>query len=243
MFNQKMCVSNSLTLSIEKMPTTIEILEEIVQKNPQIESLKFSYFPKQTLLQEHIQFGIVEEMQFREAMMIRNTYNLPFWDSMMLTYFNRDNISDDILNRTQNHNSPIEEVYTRDLSIIEQQIEVTSHNLSINSFVKMKDGSKKHIPLLDFHIPQNPNNEKVVRKALKVLDLTSGYIMESGDSYHYIGDKLIEDELLMNFLSRALLLSPIIDRVWIAHQIIERSCSLRVSYKHGITPKLIFRIT
>jgi hypothetical protein len=30
-------------------------------------------------------------------------------------------------------------------------------------------------------------------------------------------------------LARALLLAPIIDRAWVAHQLIERACGLRIS--------------
>jgi hypothetical protein len=46
---------------------------------------------------------------------------------------------------------------------------------------------------------------------------------------------------LIDFLARALMYSPIIDRAYIAHQLLEKRCSLRISGKENKSslPKVI----
>ena len=56
---------------------------------------------------------------------------------------------------------------------------------------------------------------------------------------HFIGTKLIADSELTTFLGKLLMYNPIIDKSWIAHQLIEKYCALRISYKNGVIPKVI----
>lgn len=221
--------------------TTLDILKEIIQREDQIDLFTFHNFPRQKLLQDQFYFGDIENGQFDKAMKMRKEYKLPFWDSMMLTFFDQNYTSDKILECSQRHNKPIDKIETRDIDfIITKVAESSRQNIAINSRVKMVDGTYKHFPLLDFHIPISPNNELIVKKVIKILGFSRGYIMESGESYHFIGLDFITNEELTIFLSKALLFSPIIDRAWIAHQLLERSCSLRVSFKHNIEPQLIY---
>lgn len=60
---------------------------------------------------------------------------------------------------------------------------------------------------------------------------TKGAIINSGNSYHFIGCDLVNEAELVDFLAKGLLYGPITDTRWIAHQIIERSCTLRVGKK------------
>lgn len=222
------------------MMNTLDVIEEIITSNANIKSVTFHEFPKQKLLQNQIEFSDIEERQFEEAMKIRNTYNLPFWDSMMLTYFNKEKTSNNILKCALRHNSHSKEIKSRDIDSIKSRIiDNPDENIAFNSKVTLLNGDVKHLPLLDFHIPVNENNQKQVEKILELLDLKSGYIMISGESYHYIGNQLMDESSLFIFLSKALLFSPIIDKSWIAHQLLEHSCSLRVTLKHNIEPKLI----
>lgn len=223
--------------------TTLDILEEILYKNPNIVSFTFHKFPKQELLQNRIMFGDIENRQFDEALKIREQYHLPFWDSMMLTYFNKAQTSTSILQAAMIHHSKVDKIETVDIPMVKSLvISNPTENYALNSIIVLKNKGKFHLPLLDFHIPSNINNFTQVKKVLFLLDLHRGYILDSGESYHYIGVDLLDEETLVNFLSKALLFSPIIDRAWISHQLIERSCSLRVSNKNNKTTNLIHRI-
>lgn len=224
--------------------TTLDVLDEILLNDLSIEAFTFIEFPKQQLLQEQIQFTQNETSQFEKALIIRNNLHLPFWDSLMLTFFNNSKYSIELLKAAQKHNHSMQKIVTQDIQSIKT---LTSNNpninIAINSLVKTKANTQRHIPLFDFHIPINSENKKVVLSVLDVLGLKSGYVLESGESYHYIGVKLLEHNEFQNLLHQALLFAPIIDRAWIAHQLLEGSCSLRVGNKHGVTPKLIEKIT
>jgi hypothetical protein len=108
-----------------------------------------------------------------------------------------------------------------------------SNVLALLSSVRTVSGEVAHLPLLDFHLPATPFNEKVALEALQALGIGPGYLLASGKSYHFIGSRLIEFSAFPRFLARALLLSPVIDRSWIAHQIIEGRSAVRISPKPG----------
>lgn len=223
--------------------TSLDIIQEIIDKNYNINTVIFNRFQKQKLLQNQIKFSDVEKEQFDKAMNIRNIYKLPFWDSMMLTYFNNKVTSDEILNCAIKHNSPIESIETTNVTLIVKILEENpNENIAFNSKVILKNNEIRHLPLLDFHIPVSDFNLIQIKKVLTFLGMKVGYILYSGESYHFIGNELLDEKSLVDFLSRSLFFSPIIDRAWIAHQLIERSCSLRVSKKHGIYPQLIYSL-
>lgn len=220
---------------------TLDVLKEIYDKIPEIDKFLFHYFPKQKLLQERIEFENIENIQFKEALSIRDKYNLPFWDSIMLTYFGKKVVSSRILECALLHNEIKNEYFTSDINWITEVLQKENEvpNIAFNSKVKLKAGIYKHLPLIDFHIPTSSENLDTVIKVIKLLGFSKGYIMESGESYHFIGTELMDNDQLLTMLSRALLFSPIIDRAWIAHQLLERSSSLRIGFKHRILPQLI----
>ena len=80
----------------------------------------------------------------------------------------------------------------------------------------------------------------MVVSSLKLLK-QPGALLSSGKSYHFYGANLLTDEDLRIFLGRALLFAPITDKTWIAHQLIEGSCALRISSRkdYGGPPKII----
>jgi hypothetical protein len=111
--------------------------------------------------------------------------------------------------------------------------------LAINSKLIMNDGTSKHIPLLDFKLSSNnKSHDNLVKACICILGL-KGYILNSGRSYHFIGSQLVCESELLDLLAKFALLSPISDKAWVSHQIIERSASLRITVKNGKEPYLI----
>jgi hypothetical protein len=58
---------------------------------------------------------------------------------------------------------------------------------------------------------------------------SGGLIVDSGHSYHLVGSHPVTPDGLIDFLARASLFGSIVDRAYIAHQILERRCALRIS--------------
>ena len=109
----------------------------------------------------------------------------------------------------------------------------------LNSRVRLYDEAEAHIILIDFSISVSLEHTKVVKDSLSHLGITHGYILDSGSSYHYIGSDIVSDSDYKRILCYAYLLSPITDGRWIAHQLIERSCNLRVGEKNGHIPTIV----
>ena len=93
----------------------------------------------------------------------------------------------------------------------------------------MTDGKISHLPLIDFHCPASAENARLALAVGRRIIDGSFLLLLSGKSYHAVGLKPILSDELVCFLSKALLFSPIVDRGYIAHQLIERRCALRIS--------------
>lgn len=105
------------------------------------------------------------------------------------------------------------------------------HNLAFHSTVYFKNGSVKHIPMVDLAT----RAVGVISKVLNVLpdELANKMIWyESGRSFHGYGTQLIESDVWINLMGRLLLVNqpqqhPIVDPRWIGHRIIAGYSALR----------------
>lgn len=221
---------------------TIDIIYEIAHNHPEIDSFYFCPLQCQRLLQERISLREDEEMQYKKALDFRRRMKLPFWDCIMLTAFDNPNYSSAIFDAVLLHNS------NNDLGPLKVDAELRQNLLHLrnkqvgwNSFVKLKNGVIMQIPLFDFHIPVSDINIRIVEEVLKRLNLTGGYILNSGESYHYIHSSYISGGEFTECLIKSLFFSPIVDRLWVAHQLLNKSATLRIGQKHGIFPQVIGR--
>jgi hypothetical protein len=224
---------------------SFELFKDLVCENKMIKGIYIHSYPDAPQLQERIKFSKVESLQFNEAIKIRDNTMLPFWDSLMLSYHNREEFSKEILRGALLHN------FKRDKYFVEREHFINTHldeflsnniNFAVNSEVITVNNERKHLILLDFHIQESKRNQRVVESVLEAMSLNDGYLLRSGKSYHFIGMNLINEYELINILGKSLFFAPIIDKAWVAHQLIERSCSLRITKKHGIYPTVIKEI-
>lgn len=218
------------------MKNSMDIINMIINNyRNTITTITLIKFDNYNLIQERINSKGELEPIFNSAFRIREQYHLPFWDSFNLSLFNQSISDFSFFKEILFHNS------TKEI----QEIEVEKFILSLNNIdtddyltfcSRVKVGENyKHFPLLDFHIPVNINNQKICIALIKQLGLT-GYLLDSGKSYHFYGDRLISEEELTFILSKTLLFAPIIDRAWISHQLIQRFCCLRISKKYDRLP-------
>lgn len=215
---------------------TLDILEVIGRENKEIEAFSFHTFPPQKLIQEQLpEWGDIEQKHFEQAMKVRDRLRLPFWDAVMVTTFNNPDYSTSILNAALHHNqaSNLFHIKTEDISG-NPLLFNNSERIAVCSSVLMKDKQTRHIPMLDFHIPVSEVNLHVVESVCKILGLSPGYILNSGESYHFISSGTVTWQELYLLLSKALRFCPILDRAWISHQLEEGFCSLRVDRKNNV---------
>lgn len=222
------------------MKTTIDIIKHIGDNHKDISFFYFYPLSKQVLLQERIKMSNKEKEQCEKALCIREKFKFPFWDSIMVTMFDNENFSSEIFKAALFHKNN-GELYKlpNDINIESNLKRLQEDNFGWNSVVELCDGSKKQIVLLDFHIPCSCINTKIVRQTLLHLELGSGYLMNSGESYHYIHNHYLSEDDSMKILIKSLFFSPIIDRLWVAHQLLNGSAILRIGEKHGLYPTYI----
>ena len=222
--------------------TSVDVLQDIGNKNPDISSFFFHRFPTQRLLQQAFnEWTSTEEQLFDFALEMKKNYQLLFWDGIMLGQFNTPHYSPKGLKAALHHNTiteyiqvPKEYVAIRCMDMLQ-----IYPRIAVCSRICMKDKNVLHIPVIDFHIPVSNQNALIAIDCCLALGFQQGYLLNSGESYHFIGTQLMTWEELSRILFRALMFSPIIDKAWISHQLLEKSCSLRISKKHDVYPTVV----
>jgi hypothetical protein len=160
---------------------------------------------------------------------------LPLWDSVMLRLTRSDQISDTILSQAMVHHGIAKTQFSVRSDGFAREIRELSENippgrmLAMCSEVQLKTGPTKHIPMIDFRCPVSPHSLQLASKIAKLIDVGKGFIVETDRSYHFYGAELLTGQEWSQFLGRALQFSPIVDRAWIAHQLIDLSCNLRIA--------------
>ena len=103
------------------------------------------------------------------------------------------------------------------------------HHLSFSSKIELGEGETKQLPLLDFHCPESIENDRLVSEVCKQLYQDRILVFSSGESYHGFGLNLLDQHGSLEFLTHSLLFAPIVDARYIAHQLLEGACALRLN--------------
>ena len=101
--------------------------------------------------------------------------------------------------------------------------------LAASSKVKLKDGRLAHLPMIDFKCSPTRQNIELAKEAFQKIGQTDGVLLNSGNSFHYYGQTLMDETEWRNFLGHCLLLSDFIDTRYVGHALINNECRLRLS--------------
>ena len=101
--------------------------------------------------------------------------------------------------------------------------------LAASSRVRLKDGSVAHIPMIDFKCAPTQQNVEMAKEAFPKIGQTDGVLLNSGNSFHYYGQTLMNEKEWLKFLGHCLLLSDFIDTRYVGHALINGECRLRLS--------------
>jgi hypothetical protein len=185
------------------------------------------------------------------AISLRSSSGLPFWDALMLLASEAESPPRTLFRSALRHNRP-KDNELRSIDVVRFSAESirtmaasldSGRLLALQSRVLLSDGTFRHIPMLDFHVKASDQSVGIVETILEVLGM-SGFVLSSGKSYHFYGGELLEEFALPGFLGKALLFSPIVDRAWVAHQLMESACALRISPRaeYGGAPRVVARV-
>lgn len=224
------------------MNNELSYLNPVMNVNPEIASLRVFEFSFSNKFQDKILDITSEERVLIEKCIIyKSKRQLGFWKAILRFIQLGYSVSDRMLAHCVFHNENKEyKTFLRDdfLSYITSDI---SGSVALNSKVTLSDGSEMHIVMLDFKTPVGAFGLEIVKRVLAVFSLR-GAILDSGKSYHFIGYDLVSEHALINILAKFIMMDPVSDKAWAAHQIIERSASLRISRKYGKSPVFIEQV-
>lgn len=227
------------------------LLLTITSSNPEIAELEFATLDFAPLMDSRGPLNAIDTIVVARALELRESLRLPFWDGVMLAGSHSDSTPTGTLKTAIFHQkleSKVEWISANNLTIsLLQNMSQKAHSdkqmLAITSSVRMRDGSVKHLPLLDFHIGYSEHATSLITEIIPLLGV-SGLLLKSGKSYHFYGETLLTYQELLGFLGKALLFAPIVDRAWIAHQLMEGRCALRISPReeYGGAPVFIRQV-
>jgi len=101
--------------------------------------------------------------------------------------------------------------------------------IGLCSQCELKDGTRRHIPMLDLQCDPSGEVLPSVVASMKALGLQAGLVAESGRSYHVYGLPLLDEVEWLRFMHYALLLYPLIDPRWMGHRLLDRCSVLRIN--------------
>jgi hypothetical protein len=231
--------------------SSVEAIGALLSLHPEIAELTLFEPTPVSIAQDRLRNDSETQSIIDVGLEIRAKLGLPFWDAVLAATFGRGRPGFPVLEQALFHNSsPHRRVRVQSsrwsASHVGPILIDASRNrmVVLSSLVRLENGERKHIPFVDFHCPVSAANEDLCGHAASLLDPDGGYLLESGESYHFYGKSLLSEVNLYVFLGRVLLLCPIADRAWVAHQLIEGACGLRISAKAngGPVPRVVREI-
>lgn len=223
---------------VTKRADVLDVLANICARLPEINSINTITMSPAPRAQRRIESNDREDRLLDVAVTLREERRMPFWDALLLesTRLN-DGIPQSIIDAALYH-QPAAAERTVSISVRENDWPSRLRRLiasiddrdflAISSKVDTVDGGA-HIPMLDFSLRgDEPHSLSTAMRALERLE-ANGVLLSSGRSFHFYSTNLVDGSKLREFLGKALLLAPITDGRWIAHQLIEGSCALRIS--------------
>lgn len=217
------------------MPTA-EILKLLVSENQAISAIFAFAYQHPRLLQQRLAFTNDENAILAKATWLRGSSQLPFWEALMLSCFGEQRDFTRLLKEASFHQSHADSLLriSRDEVLAGRLEELmaaqpTGSNLSFSSKIELSGAKTKQLPLLDFHCPESSENDRLVSEVCKQVYHDTTLLFSSGESYHAFGLNALDEHGFRDFLSRSLLFAPIVDARYVAHQLLEGACALRLS--------------
>jgi hypothetical protein len=231
--------------------TALSLLGELASDLPVGAALSFVTFDFAPEIEKRSRLDPAEKASVVTGLHLRETLRLPFWEGVLLAASTGECAGGEgLIKAAEFHQTigsrrtwlSVREVEPARLEAMCAKAQQNGEMLAVTSAIRLPDGAIQHVPMMDFHLAYSNRATALLMKLVSRWNVP-GVLLRSGKSYHFYGRTLLDQTDLARFLGRALLYTPIVDRAWIAHQLIEQSCALRISARpqYGGTPTLLTR--
>ena len=217
-------------------------------------TIRVSFIKAAPRVQRRVAGAGASELLIEQARAIRSAEGIPFWHALFMAgELSSSGVPADILRSAMYHQDAAQqetlEIVTSDdtpvklAELARRSPAQGRDSIALQSRVTLANGEDRYVPMLDFTSKAiRPGSASTVRAAVEVLD-TAGILCSSARSFHFYGRPLVTREEQLDFWARALLLTPIVDERWIAHQIRGQVGALRFSAnERGVVPMVIAEI-
>jgi hypothetical protein len=212
------------------------VVEQVVASNPAVAMIAIKAFLPPPPFETRFEPTQDEWNLIERARALRHGLSVPFPDAVGMCVASGAAPSADFFRAMAYHHETGDPMWIPRQHVGEGALrslpENVDHFIAVTSLVQQQTASgleMRHIPMLDFRIRPRHGAVEVVTGVLNSISAPLGWILESGASYHYIGAEPISADDAGRLLASALLLSPITDRNWIAHQLIAGHATLRLT--------------
>jgi predicted nucleic acid-binding protein len=191
---------------------SIDVINEVLSENDKIKTIRFFKFSTKTKLQDRlVEVSNTDQELISRALKYKHDHSMRFWNALFTVCISEQKTSQKLISESLYHQ------HNRDYSYVDVDClndfiaSSVDKTLALNSKVNLYNGDSRHIPLLDLKLPSKNGNDQLAIQSLQALGLT-GYLLDSGKSYHFIGSKLISESELIDLLAKFILLDPISDK-------------------------------
>jgi hypothetical protein len=115
------------------------------------------------------------------------------------------------------------------------ECKVREEMLAVYSVCRENNGRELHIPMMDFQLKSGSDVGRIslLRTAIKGVRQQHGVLLDSGNSYHYYGLRLLTEQDWRWFMVGCLLLEPLVDVRYISHRLLACKGALRLTSRPG----------
>jgi hypothetical protein len=198
-----------------------------------IREIRFCRYRAAPFLQQRIELNTFEQEIVKVALEIRANAKIPFWEAVFAACLKSGKTTEALLDAAMLHQGQgdvsemsMDEVRDGGLEKISGQGNL---NVGLSSQVTFYNGDSFHLAFLDLHCEISSDSAQIVSAVCRRIMPGGFMILDSGDSYHACGIRMISDRERVEFLGKSLLLAPIVDTMYIAHQLVQPASSIRIS--------------
>jgi hypothetical protein len=223
--------------SVASPRDTVEVVEAYSLAVDSKSTFWVMQYPKLSPSRPRPTLGSALALIEKEAFQLRETIRVPYWHALMLLA-ERDEVAIpepviEAVGYHEDHTIHAREPMSADdvrSGSLRRRLAMVPRDaaLAILSTVDMPDGTNLHIPMIDFRIEPSESARITARRVCSYMKL-SGFLANSGNSYHFYGRELVDAEQHRTHLRRGLLFAPITDQRWLAHELINGESALRIS--------------
>ena len=212
-----------------------EACAELIRAHQSINKVRICHYEAPPSLQKRIKMGRMEEELVNAALKIRKDVGLSFLEALFAACLKQGKFTNPLLDAALLHQGTGSESEISRTDVLVGRLTEMAHKRNVGqavgllSEVELKSGELRHFVFLDFHCEVSEDNVKLVSGVCDRL-LPGGYLLlDSGDSYHAWGIQLVSPSERVRRLGRSLFFMPIVDGVYIAHQLMQDASSIRIS--------------